>query len=100
MMMEAQKQKENRKKHIVGILVKDEPGVLAKISGLFSRRGFNIDTIIVGKTNISDVSRIVISLYADDRTIEQLDKQVFRDGGDLSDVERNYLRVAELVSQF
>lgn len=67
-----------KKRHIVGMLVADEPGVLAKISGLFARRGFNIDTIVVGKTNLNKVSHIVISLQADDKTIEQLDKQVFK----------------------
>ncbi|HIH21382.1 MAG: acetolactate synthase small subunit [Candidatus Diapherotrites archaeon] len=67
---------EEKRKHIVGMLVKDEPGVLAKISGLFTRRGFNIDTIVVGKTNLKGISHIVISLQGDERTIEQLDKQV------------------------
>lgn len=69
---------EEKKMRIVEILVVDEPGVLSKISGLFSRRGFNIDTIIVGKTNIENISRIVISLTVDERTIEQLDKQLYK----------------------
>jgi acetolactate synthase-1/3 small subunit len=66
------------RKHIVGMLVNDEPGVLTRISGLFTRRGFNIDTIIVGKTNLKNLSHIVISLRGDDRVIEQLDRQLYK----------------------
>ncbi|MDO8647428.1 MAG: acetolactate synthase small subunit [Candidatus Diapherotrites archaeon] len=76
--MSFEKKSNGLRKHIVGMLVNDEPGVLAKISGMFTRRGFNIDTIIVGKTNIPDVSHIVISLLGNDRTIEQLDKQLYK----------------------
>ncbi|MBN2067981.1 MAG: acetolactate synthase small subunit [Candidatus Diapherotrites archaeon] len=75
-MIEAKKKSESEHKHIVGILVEDQPGVLTKLSGLFARRGFNIDTIIVGKTAIPLVSHIVISLYGGDRTLEQLEKQL------------------------
>ena len=66
----------NEKKHIVGLMVEDNPGVLERITGLFFRRGFNIDTIIVGKTAKPNISHIIISLVADDATIEQLEKQV------------------------
>ncbi|MFH1256463.1 MAG: acetolactate synthase small subunit [Candidatus Diapherotrites archaeon] len=62
-------------KHIVGLLVEDRAGVLTKVAGLFARRGFNIDTIVVGKTNRAGVSHIVISLFGDDRTLEQVEKQ-------------------------
>jgi len=75
-MIEAKNVKKHEKRHIIGILVEDQPGVMAKLSGLFSRRGFNIDTIIVGKTAKPGISHIVISLVADDRTIEQVEKQV------------------------
>jgi acetolactate synthase-1/3 small subunit len=64
------------RRHIIGMLVEDAPGVMAKISGLFARRGFNMDTIVVGKTAQEGVSHIVVSLLADDRTIEQVEKQV------------------------
>ncbi len=66
------------KKHVLGLLVEDKPGVLERLSGLFLRRGFNIDTIIVGKTTQPTVSHIVISLFADDKTLEQLEKQVYK----------------------
>ena len=63
-------------KHTIGMTVNDEPGVMAKISGMFARRGFNIDTITVGKTQIQNVSKIVITLIDDDRKIEQVEKQL------------------------
>lgn len=62
--------------HIIGMLVEDQPGVMSKISGMFSRRGFNIDTISVGKTNIPNVSRMIFTFIGDDRIIEQVIKQV------------------------
>ncbi len=75
-MIEGKKIKAKKRKHIIGILVEDHPGVLAKLSGMFSSRGFNIDTIIVGKTAIPGISHIIISLMGDDKTIEQIEKQV------------------------
>jgi len=62
-------------RHTISIQVNDEPGVMTKISGLFARRGFNIDTITVGKTQIKGISKIIISLIGDERTIEQVEKQ-------------------------
>ena len=66
----------DEKKHILGLMVEDNPGVMERITGLFFRRGFNIDTIIVGKTAKPNISHIIISLSADDATVEQLEKQV------------------------
>ncbi len=63
-------------KHIISILVHDEPGVMAKISGMFARRGFNIDTITVGKTQKPGTSKIIITVIGDDRQIEQVEKQL------------------------
>ena len=62
--------------HIIGMLVEDQPGVMAKISGMFARRGFNIDTISVGKTSTPNVSKMVFTVIGDDRVIEQVTKQV------------------------
>ncbi|MCK5177043.1 MAG: acetolactate synthase small subunit [Candidatus Aenigmarchaeota archaeon] len=64
------------KTYIISILVADEPGVLSKLSGLFLRRGFNIDTIAVGSTEKKGFSRIIISLHCDEKTIYQLEKQL------------------------
>ena len=50
------------RKHILSLTVEDKPGVLARIAGLFSRRGFNIDTLAVGPTEDPEVSRITLTL--------------------------------------
>jgi len=64
------------KSHVIAMLVEDQPGVLTRIAGLFARRGFNIDTITVGKTERKGVSKMVITVIGDDRIIEQVEKQV------------------------
>jgi acetolactate synthase-1/3 small subunit len=64
------------KKHIIGMLVEDQPRVLTRIAGMLSRRGFNIDTITVGKTTRPGVSRIVLTITGDDGIMEQAEKQV------------------------
>ncbi|MFH1396909.1 MAG: acetolactate synthase small subunit [archaeon] len=64
------------KRHIIAMLVEDQPGVLTRIAGMFARRGFNIDTITVGKTTKKGISKMVITVYGDDATLEQVEKQV------------------------
>ena len=56
----------------------DEPGVLSRVSGLFSRRGFNIESLAVGPTQDSEVSRITIVVLGDDAHIEQLVQQLYK----------------------
>ncbi len=63
-------------KHTISILVENRAGVLSRISGLFSRRGFNIDSLAVGVTENPDVSRITIVADGDDHTAQQLEKQL------------------------
>ncbi len=63
-------------KHILGILVENRPGVLARVSGMFARRKFNIDTITVGKTTTPEISKMIITLTADNSTLEQVEKQL------------------------
>lgn len=63
-------------KHVIAMLVEDQPGVLTRIAGMFARRGFNIDTITVGKTTKKGVSKMVITVIGDDRTLEQVGKQI------------------------
>ena len=65
--------KENR--HTISILVENKPGVLQRVSGLFTRRNFNIDNITVGKTAEKGISRITITTYGDKQTLEQIIKQ-------------------------
>jgi len=63
-------------KHTLSVLVENKPGVLARVSGLFSRRGFNIDSLAVGETENPDVSRITIVVNADSSPLEQVTKQL------------------------
>ncbi|HHX76830.1 MAG TPA: acetolactate synthase small subunit [Firmicutes bacterium] len=63
-------------KHILAVLVENKPGVLARVAGLFSRRGFNIDSIAVGETTDPAISRMTIMVEADEKTLEQIDKQL------------------------
>ncbi len=63
-------------KHTISVLVKNHAGVLSRISGLFSRRGFNIDSLAVGVTDDPTVSRITIIADGDEYIIEQIEKQL------------------------
>ena len=64
------------KKQIYSVLVENRTGVLCKVAGLFSRRCFNIDSLAVGETEASDVSRMTIVSSGDEHTIEQIEKQL------------------------
>ena len=63
-------------KHTISILVENHAGVLSRISGLFSRRGFNIDSLAVGETDDPEISRVTIVADGDEHTVEQLEKQL------------------------
>ncbi|GAA1046602.1 MULTISPECIES: acetolactate synthase small subunit [Rothia] len=63
-------------RHTLSVLVEDKPGVLARVSGLFARRMFNIDSLAVGPTEISGISRITIVLDAEKQVLEQVTKQL------------------------
>ncbi|HVQ36699.1 MAG TPA: acetolactate synthase small subunit [Pyrinomonadaceae bacterium] len=65
-------------RHTLSIVVADQPGELSRIVGLFSARGFNIETLSVGQTNDPDWSRVTVVTRGDDRTIEQIVKQCSR----------------------
>lgn len=62
--------------HIISTLVEDKPGVLQKVAGLFNRRGFNIDSITVGQSEVEGLSRMVITVHADKKGLEQVTKQL------------------------
>jgi acetolactate synthase-1/3 small subunit len=66
------------RKHILSILVENKPGVLTRITGLFARRGFNIDTLAVGPTDDETVSRITITLDGAVQPIDQVTKQLHK----------------------
>ncbi len=63
-------------KHTIAVLVENHFGVLSRVSGLFSGRGFNIDSLAVGETEDPTVSRMTIVVKGDDRTLEQVKKQL------------------------
>ncbi|MBA3991361.1 MAG: acetolactate synthase small subunit [Propionibacteriales bacterium] len=62
--------------HILSVLVENKPGVLARIASLFSRRGFNIESLAVGPTQDGEVSRMTIVVNLDDQPLEQVTKQL------------------------
>ena len=66
------------RKHILSLLVENKPGVLARIAGLFSRRGFNIDTLAVGPTDDPSISRITLTLDGAVHPIDQVTKQLHK----------------------
>ena len=63
-------------KHTLSVLVENKPGVLARISALFSRRGFNIDSLAVGPTEHPEVSRMTVVVDVDQLPLEQVTKQL------------------------
>jgi acetolactate synthase I/III small subunit len=66
------------RKHVLSILVENKPGVLTRISGLFARRGFNIDTLTVGPTDDEHLSRITLTLDGAMHPIDQVTKQLHK----------------------
>jgi acetolactate synthase-1/3 small subunit len=65
-------------KKTLSIKAYNEPGVLARIATLFSSRGFNIESIAVGPTHISEISRITLVIPGDDKVVEQISKQLYK----------------------
>ncbi len=65
---------ENR--HVLSILVRNQSGVLSRITGLFSRRGYNIDSLTVGVTEDPNLSRMTVCVHTDDETVVQIKNQV------------------------
>ena len=84
-------------RHVISALVMNEPGVLALVAGLFSARGFNIDSLVVGRTEDPNLSRMTLVCSADENTLEQVRKQLaklvpvvkVRDFKDTAYVERD-----------
>jgi acetolactate synthase-1/3 small subunit len=88
-------------RHCIMALVQNQPGVLAHVAGMFAARGFNIDSLVVGRTEDPDLSRITIVVVADNRTLEQVRKQLakiiavvkVRDYQDVSYIERDLMLI-------
>lgn len=63
-------------RHVIAALVTNEPGVLAQVAGMFAARGFNIDSLVVGRTENSELSRMTIVVTGDSAVLEQVRKQL------------------------
>jgi len=63
-------------RHTLSVLVEDKPGVLARVAGLFSRRGFNIESLAVGPTEVPELSRMTIVVNVAESPLEQVTKQL------------------------
>jgi acetolactate synthase-1/3 small subunit len=62
--------------HVLSLLVEDKPGLLTRVAGLFARRGFNIESLAVGVTEVPGLSRITVAVDVDDQPLEQVTKQL------------------------
>jgi acetolactate synthase-1/3 small subunit len=88
-------------RHVISALVQNEPGVLAHVAQMFAARGFNIDSLVVGRTEDPMLSRMTIVVVADDKVVEQVRKQLekivtvvkVRDYADIDYVERDLMLV-------
>lgn len=63
-------------RHVLSLLVEDKPGLLSRVAGLFARRGFNIDSLAVGPTEMKGLSRITVVVDQDEVLLEQITKQL------------------------
>ena len=63
-------------RHVLSLLVEDKPGLLTRVAGLFARRGFNIDSLAVGPTELAGLSRITVVVDVDELPLEQVTKQL------------------------
>lgn len=88
-------------RHVISALVMNESGVLARVAGMFAARGFNIDSLVVGRTENPELSRMTIVVNGDDNTLEQVRKQLgklvevvkVRDFGGTAYVERDLILI-------
>jgi acetolactate synthase-1/3 small subunit len=88
-------------RHVISALVQNQPGVLAHVAGMFAARGFNIDSLVVGRTEDPALSRMTIVVIGDDKVLEQVRKQLakivtvvkVRDFGEVSYVERDLMLI-------
>ena len=92
---------QEQQRHLIAALVQNRPGVLAHVAQMFAARGFNIDSPVVGRTEDPDLSRMTIVVLGDDRTLEQVRKQLakivevvkVRDFMEVAPVERDLMLI-------
>lgn len=84
----------DKKYHVISTLVENKPGVLQKVAGMFNRRGFNIDGITVGVSEEEGLSRMVITVHADKKGLEQVTKQLNKlvDVVKIKDITKNAVK--------
>ena len=80
-------------KHTLSVLVEDRPGVLTRIAGLFSRRGFNIESLAVGPTEHDGISRMTIVVNVEESPLEQVTKQLNKLVEVIKIVAGNFLQI-------
>jgi len=82
------------KYHVISTLVENKPGVLQKVAGLFTRRDFNIDSITVGESEVDGLARMVITVKADEKILEQVIKQLNKlvDVVKIKDISKNAVK--------
>lgn len=82
------------KYHVISTLVENKPGVLQKVAGLFTRRDFNIDSITVGESEVDGLARMVITVKADYKILEQVTKQLNKlvDVIKIKDISKNAVK--------
>ena len=82
------------KYHVISTLVENRPGVLQKVAGLFTRRDFNIDSITVGQSEVDRLARMVITVKADEKLLEQVTKQLNKlvDVIKIKDISKNAVK--------
>lgn len=82
------------KYHVISTLVENKPGVLQKVAGLFTRRDFNIDSITVGESEVNGLARMVITVKADEKILEQVIKQLNKlvDVVKIKDISKNAVK--------
>ena len=84
----------DEKYHVISTLVENKPGVLQKVAGLFTRRDFNIDSITVGESEVDGLARMVITVKADEKILEQVIKQLNKlvDVVKIKDISKNAVK--------
>ncbi len=70
--------KQNASKHLVIAWMEDKPGVLTRVAGLFRRRGFNIESLVVGHSETPGISRMTFVVEGDDRVMHQVESQLYK----------------------
>ena len=85
--------------HTITALVEDRPGVLARVAGMFSRRGFNISNLAVGRSETPDLSRMTFVVEGDEWVVEQVTKQLYKliDVVRVSDISAENIVLRELA---